>query len=584
MQEHKYYEEDYSFYDLFVPLTTKKVIIFIIAIGFIVFFNMLFNGFVWDDFAYIVNNPEIHTFNLIHLFGVNNFNSAGYYRPIPAIYFSLIYIFFGTQSFFYHFPQLILHIVNTCLLFYFLKKFFRIGTAFFLSVIFLVHPIQVESVAFIGASQSELFFFFGILALLFSFKKVIHLKGIIIISFLLFLSLLTKETGILFIFMMLVFQYFYYRKRTGIFLISGIIISGIYLFTRFVLARVPLEKSMIPFGKFSLLERSLNIPAIIYYYIKTFFYPAKLSIDQLWTIKTIGLQSFYYPLVIDLLFFLSIGLLGVYIYKKANRHLFKLYFFFLLWFCVGLVMLLQLYPLDMTVSERWFYFPIVGLLGMFGVLIETAKPANNNIKNTAYIVAVCILIVLSLRTMVRNTNWVNALTLYSHDSTVSDNYDIESNLGTELVFAHQYKDGFSHFEKSVEEYPTVTNLYDLGYMYEQFGNYMSAEKYYRLAVEEENIPTGQNVVLQNAYNGLARVLTAHDKPATAKAFLEKAIKKYPTNATYWADLAWCEYSLNEQPAALVSAEKAKTLVPNDITGQLYKLIKDKQLNSIRNSE
>src|SRR5438309_11124811 len=91
---------DFSFKQLFIPLTTKKATIIITIVGFVVFFNMLFNGFVWDDIYYIVSNPQIHTLNIMHLFSANLFNSAGYYRPIPAVYFSSIYMLFGKHAFF----------------------------------------------------------------------------------------------------------------------------------------------------------------------------------------------------------------------------------------------------------------------------------------------------------------------------------------------------------------------------------------------------------------------------------------------------------------------------------------------------
>src|SRR5579864_3107611 len=265
---HDHEQNEFSFKNYFVPLTTTKAVHWIIVIGLVVFANMLFNGFVWDDITYIIINPEVHTFNLFHLFSNNEFNSSGYYRPIPAVYFALIYVIFGAQSFFYHFLQLCLNIVDACLVFYFLKKFFRLGLSFFLTLIFLVHPIQVESVSYIGASQSEIFFFFGIVALLISTRKTITRKNLITISGLLLLSLLTKETGILFILMILLFQFLYYRKRTLLFIPYVIASSVFYLFIRFVLARVFLEKNdFIPLGHFSFVGRLINVPAVVYYYI-----------------------------------------------------------------------------------------------------------------------------------------------------------------------------------------------------------------------------------------------------------------------------------------------------------------------------
>lgn len=116
-------EQEFSFKGLFVPLTTLKAIHFIVIIGFIVFFSMLFNGFVWDDKSYMINNPAIHSLNIFDLFRENLFNIGGNYRPIPAIYFAILYSLFTNHPFIYHSSQLTIHIINTILLFVFLNIF-----------------------------------------------------------------------------------------------------------------------------------------------------------------------------------------------------------------------------------------------------------------------------------------------------------------------------------------------------------------------------------------------------------------------------------------------------------------------------
>src|SRR5258706_6543628 len=82
-------------------LMKHYAVTFIIVIGVLIYFNALFNSFVWDDITYIVNNQDVHTLNLLHLLGENFFNTINQYRPIPALYFALIYVLFGLQSFFY---------------------------------------------------------------------------------------------------------------------------------------------------------------------------------------------------------------------------------------------------------------------------------------------------------------------------------------------------------------------------------------------------------------------------------------------------------------------------------------------------
>ena len=94
-------ENELNFKDLFIPLTNKKAISLIVIIGSIVYFNMLFNGFVWDDKTYIlINNLQAHTLNIFSLIGNNLFNMAGFYRPIPAVYFAATFSLFGYSSFY----------------------------------------------------------------------------------------------------------------------------------------------------------------------------------------------------------------------------------------------------------------------------------------------------------------------------------------------------------------------------------------------------------------------------------------------------------------------------------------------------
>jgi hypothetical protein len=96
-------EPHFSFKSLFAPLTTAKAIHWIIIIGLIVYFNMLFNEFLWDDVSYIINNPQIHLFDIttiLNSFRESLFNTGGQYRALTSIYFLISYTMFGNTSFF----------------------------------------------------------------------------------------------------------------------------------------------------------------------------------------------------------------------------------------------------------------------------------------------------------------------------------------------------------------------------------------------------------------------------------------------------------------------------------------------------
>lgn len=312
-------DKGFSLKQFFLPFTSAKAIHLIIIIGFIVFANCLFNNFVWNDVDYLIINTDVHSIQLFHAFKGNYFNTGGQYRPITVIYFSILYSLFTTNPFYYHFMQILLHITNVVLVFIFFKKFFSKINSFLLSLIFLVHPIQVESVSYIASSDNTLFFFFGIIALIFSLQDRIDKKRAVFIFASLLLSFLTKETGFLFLLVILFYRLLF--KKKGIILIYsvGILTSLLYFIIRFWIGAVYFTKiSVIPIANLSLLARIINIPAIILYYLKTFFYPQQLTSDQQWTITSLDFQHFYEPLLFDLLFFIFLACFYIYL-KKTQK-------------------------------------------------------------------------------------------------------------------------------------------------------------------------------------------------------------------------------------------------------------------------
>ncbi len=558
-------------------LTTKRVIVIICVLALVVYFNSLFNGFAWDDYPYILFDPSTHSFNLGILIGRNAFNSLGQYRPVAAIYFALLYSLFRDSAFFYHLIELSLHIANTILLFLLFKKFFKKILALFLALIFLVHPIQVESVSFISSTLIPAFFLFGFSAFLMGIKNKIDRKVILISSGLLLLSFLTKEEGVLFLIMIIIYRYMIKKITVVPFLLSGVVICLIYTAMRVGLGGVLFEKSGIsPIAQLSLTERLLNIPAIIFFYLKTFIFPAQLSISQYWIVKTIDFQNFYLPALVDLSFFALIFWQGVYLYGR-NRKLFHIFLFFFIWFTGGLFFHWQIVPLDMTVADRWFYLPAVGLLGMIAVFFQSVNLHRNAIvKQIVYALAVIILIILSTRTMVRNADWRDSLTLYLHDSKINDNFAIENNIGVELSAKGQDDVALVHYEKSIQLFPYAVNLYNTGNYYGKRGGMETAREYYYKAIYAPDFSekTHKDLLLS-----AAKLLISHDTPLEAKAYVNALLLKYPKSAKLWADLAICEYYLHNQDQALAAAYKATILLNNRATNYLYNLILNKRPNN-----
>ena len=147
---------------------------------------------------------------------------------------------------------------------------------------------------------------------------------------------------------------------------------------------------------------------------------------QNWTITEMNFPQFYFPmLVVSALSLLDI-IVGVYLHK-AKKDI-RGYIFFSLWFILGISFYLQIIPLDMTVADRWFYLPLAGLLGLIGVTIQNVSIQDEKIKILMFLISVSIVLLLSFRTILRDINWQSPTDLYTHDSMVEDDYNIESNL------------------------------------------------------------------------------------------------------------------------------------------------------------
>lgn len=575
INDHNNTEEDFSFKKYFLPLTTVKAITWIVIISFIVYGNILVNGFVGDDKIYILTYFTPHLISIGKAFGTSVYNTDGQYRPLAVLYFSVLYTFFGTSAFFYHFFQLLIHLSCAILVFILFRKFFSTSLSFFSTLFFLIHPLQVESVAYIAQSDNEIYFLFGIVALLISLKKRISTSRLLSIGLLLLCSLLTKETGILFLLLILFYRVIDNRKELIKFICLGFAVCVIYFLIRLFIGHVGLDtRQLSPLAMVPFMQRLLTMPAIFLYYIKSFFYPASLAYDQQWVITTRDITHFYLPLFIDILFLVFIGSVGVFIYKKKRENI-NLFFFFLFWFLIGIGFVLQIFPLDATVADRWFYFPIVGILGIAAVFYQSMPKHKTDVKNTAVILLFCILTILAVRTIVRNANYASSISLFSHDVKISDNANLDGNLAYEYLLAGDVKDGIFYMQKSVNGQPNASNLYDLGNLYEQTRDYAKALYYYKSSIQHVGKTYGEDEVKKNDYDGIARILTLHGKPVTARNFLEGSLKIYPEDGTYWAFLAIVDYTTGDQKTAITAASKAKMLLHNATANLLYYKISHK---------
>lgn len=538
-----------------------KFVWIIIILGILVYSNALFNDFVWDDVKQIVESPSLHTIKNIPLFFIGNaqvYKQANplnllYYRPISFTVLDLIYNIFHTP-FFFHLFQISVHILNTILIFKLLKKFISNKISLLFSLLFLVHPINIEAVSYIASFQDVLFFLFGIAALNIVIKHEPQKYSIAWLFIFLLLSLLSKETGFLFIPLIIIYSVLFVRKKVALMVLPSAAPILIYLFLRFFISKSPINNAIVsPIMGLSFIDRLINIPAVFFFYIKTFLFPKDLAISQDWVVTKIDLTNFYFPLLVDIFFVVILLLIGYFCVKNNHKKLKTLLFFFS-WFFLGIGFHLQIYPLDLTVAERYFYFPMAGLLGAIGVLIQYFIDKSLKFKKIWLYFIIVIILAFSLRTVIRNTDWQNPYTLYSHDIKFSrESFDLEANLGVELIKLGRLEEAKIHLENSEKTSPYhFENLSNLGVLYNREKNYKKAEEYFKFAIRE-------NKDFYPAYHNLAYLYLNRGEYKTAEEFIKKALETYPESSGLWIFLSQAEYKLGNQKSARDAEIKAYSI-------------------------
>lgn len=506
-------------------LNNKKVAIIFAVIGMAIYANSLNNGFVGDDFPQIVDNPLIHSAaNIPQLFtngtsfDQNNVLRSDYYRPVFSTVLALIYSFSGDNPVLYHIIQIVFHIFNSVLVFLLFRRFLSKNIAFLIGLIFLVHPFNAETVIYISNLQDIMFVFFGLSALYLLTKNKLSNGSIILAGLLLLLSILSKETGIVFLFIATVFAIVYRRMEAGKILLPIGFSFVTYFAIRLFAVPIHISKTvMSPIMALDLWQRLSHIPKLFLFYIQSFLFPIKLSIYHSWTINSINFSNFFFPLLICLI------IVGVIIYfafklKNTNNGLLTAFVFFSGWFVLGLAAHMQIIPLDQTVADRWFYLPIIGLLGIIGLLLQYLNLQSPKRLTLLVLVSGLIISFFSIRVIIRNDNWQTEEKLYKHDIQYnSDSFQLEKGLAIYASRSGNYAEAEKHYLKSAELFPSSYTYRGAGIFYLKNKQHDEAVKYLDLATDHDGSYTYNWLLLAVAKNNQgdkAGALSAAEKAYT----------------------------------------------------------------------
>ncbi len=536
-------------------ITTLQATIIIAVVGIIVFVTGLTRPFLGDDLTQIVNNIPVHSITHIRLFFESGtfYNGLGltgaYYRPLITTVFSLLYTLFGPHPIYYHLLQLFLCISSATLLFLVFRYSFKPVISLILSLIFLVHPLNSQVAFAIPSMQDALFFFFGILSfwLLLRFKSR---KSLTFVAGCLFLSMLSKETAVVFIVMLIIYLFWFNRERLYAFIGIMILPIGIYLALRINAIGLIGHSTVAPIDNLSLAGRLFTAPSVVLFFISKLVFPWRLATAYYWIHPTFSFRYFIMPIVVILMLAGLAIYVGNSLRQKVSKAKYYTYLFFAAWTVVGILPYLQIIPLDMTIYEAWFYFSIVGILGMLGIVIEAYK------VSLKWIVIISIVVIgpLGVRSAFRGLDYSSEYSLSSKDIIASpSDYVAYNNVAGILLGQGKAKLAKSYAQKSVKIFPTSLNLNNLGLSFANTGNYSLAEATYNQGLNYNSF------YRQSIYENLADLTIVYGNASSDSQFFTKAVKLFPQDPKIFLYLAIVEDEYNDNPQAKVYITKAAAL-------------------------
>lgn len=401
-------------------------------ITFVVFFNSLAGEFVYDDNRQILLNPLIQDSSLygkalisdVWAFkGDGTLSASNYWRPSFTAFHILNFLLFGLNPFGWHLANLLLHI-SVCLLAYLLLRRWNLSeiTAFSISLIFAVHPVHVESVAWISGSPDLLLSLFLLTSFWFTENFVEKNNRLDLVLALIFyaLALGSKEVAI-FCFPI----YFLIFAKDKLFEIGEIkanllklIPFGLVTILYFILRAVILNGISKPVEDAPTFSSAIiSIPTVFIFYVKQIIFPLTLSINySLRPVSIFGIFEFIFPFIV------SIAIILLFLMLAKRTFVQKLGLAIFLFPLLPTFNILS-FPFEQIVHDRYLYLPLLGFLMIF--IPYFAEFGNNKLgKSSAKIgfsLVVLISVLLSFQTFFYNRVWLDEVSLWQNAVKVDAN-------------------------------------------------------------------------------------------------------------------------------------------------------------------
>lgn len=430
-----------------------------LILSFIVFIRTIFNGFVnFDDDTGILANSLYHNFSISNIIAIFQNANLGMYAPISGVLYTFLYSISNGNPLIFHLSSLILHLINIVLVFNILKNIFSEKSYIFglVTLIFAIHPIQTESLAWAAAMSTPLYAMFYLLSIkvYLSYKSTqINIKYWLSIIFFV-LSLLSKSAAVTLPLILLLIDYVQDEKfgiKNWINKIPFFLLALFFGVLTFITRSNEGHEISLQVVQYSIFDRILMVSETLLFYFGKLLIPIGLCISYPFTKSTDGWSLIYYiaPLFLILIFYYCYKL-----YKNGEKQkLFGLMFYFISISVMLPIITIGNFELR---SDRYNY---LALIGFFIFLILIVQQIFKKQETTIWF-GIILTIIYSIASFLRVDIWKDSFSLFSDVIQKTENQAFAYyNRGLALYQNQDYNKAISDFNKTLQIDPSFKEVY-----------------------------------------------------------------------------------------------------------------------------
>jgi protein O-mannosyl-transferase len=542
----------------------KKLIIYIVltTVTLAVFWQVNQFDFInFDDPVYITENSYVKSG--LTLEGVRWAFSSKYFglwNPLVWLSFMLDYQFHGLNPGSYHLTNIILHILSTLLLFWlFCRMTGAIWKSAFVAAVFALHPLHVESVAWIAERKDVLSAFFWMLTLclyVYYTEKPLLKRYLLVLSSFVF-ALLSKPMVVTLPVIMILLDYWplkRFESRTDNWLLWQLkeklpffVLSALLIIITFYTP----DEQEINIKSFPPSARLANAPVAFVTYLGKTFWPHDLAV--------------FYPFpsqipiwqVMGNTFLIIVISAIVIVLVKRLPYLFTGW----LWFAITIAPVTGIKQIgDFAMTDRYHYLPSIGIAIMLAWGVPLLFPGKKTRKNILFPMAIALLSFLTFFTWKQCGYWKNSSILFSHAlQATKNNYLAHNNLGLALFAEGKTEEAVTHYNEVIRIRPSdVLPYHNKAIVYAKLGQY-------QLAIENYNDAIRIKPDNADSYNSRGTIYAKLSQYQPAIKDFTKAISLKPDFADAYYNRGTVYHNLGQQRSALDDFTRAINLKPDNIS-------------------